>query len=232
MFLIAQHLKDLIDDLIARTSNVEKILSWVPTLALEDFTVLCVLHADGPLVAFDHFSELDRVFQRKRIVQLAHRYEARLLIDSTGFGDPVCDELYRENVRVEGYKFTNATKKDLIENLSIMIEKQQLTIPNIPQLINELKLYGYKTTASGNVQYGTPEGYHDDCVVALALAAWQLKRSPPSGNRRRLRYLLNQVFQKLLLRYFNAPVIKSNAPNKGKTANQESSGTDGDAVGP
>jgi hypothetical protein len=148
---------------------------------LEDFTVLAVLDADGRLVAFDRFSELDWVFQRKRIVQLVQRYDARLLIDSTGVGDPVCDELYRENVRVEGYKFTNATKKDLIENLSIMIENQQLTIPNIPELINELKLYGYKTTASGNVQYGAPEGYHDDCVVALALAAWQLKHSPPPG---------------------------------------------------
>ena len=145
---------------------------------LEDFTVLCVLDMDGHLCAFDRFSQLDWVFQRKRIVQLAQQYNARLLIDSTGVGDPVCDELYRENVRIEGYKFTNATKKDLIENLSIMIENGQLTIPQIPELINELKLYGYKTTRSGNVQYGAPEGYHDDCVVALALVAWQLKRIP------------------------------------------------------
>jgi hypothetical protein len=148
---------------------------------LEDFTVLCVLDMDGHLCAFDRFSQLDWVFQRKRIVQLAERYNARLLIDSTGVGDPVCDELYRENVRVDGYKFTNATKKDLIENLSIMIENQQLTIPQVPELINELKLYGYKTTPSRNVQYGAPEGYHDDTVIALALAAWQLKRAPPPG---------------------------------------------------
>ena len=134
---------------------------------------------DGHLCAFDRFSELDWVFQRKRIVQLAQRYDARLLIDSTGVGDPVCDELYRENVHIDRYKFTNATKKDLIENLSIMIENGQLTIPQIPELINELKLYGYKTTPSGNVQYGAPEGYHDNWVVALALAAWQLKHTPP-----------------------------------------------------
>ena len=137
---------------------------------------ICV---DGHLCAFDRFSELDLVFQRKRIVQLAQGYDARLLIDSTGVGDPVCDELYRENVRIDRYKFTNATKKDLIENLSIIIENGQLTIPQIPELINDLKLYGYKTTPSGNVQYGSSEGYHDDCVVALALAAWQLKHSAP-----------------------------------------------------
>lgn len=63
----------------------------------------------------------------------------------------------------------------------MMIENQQISIPNIPELINELKLYGYKTTPSRNVQYGAPEGYHDDCVIALALAAWQLKHIPPPG---------------------------------------------------
>ncbi len=147
---------------------------------LHDFTALTVLDMDGRLVGFDRFSQLDWVFQRKRIVQLTQQYNnARLLIDSTGVGDPVCDELQRESVRVEGYKFTNASKKDLIENLSMMIENQQITIPPIPELINELKLFGYKTSASGNVQYGAPEGYHDDTVIALALAAWQIKHSNP-----------------------------------------------------
>ncbi len=146
---------------------------------LEDFTVLCVLDMDGHLCAFDRFNEIDWPFQRKRIVQLAQRYDARLLLDGSGVGVPVCDELYRQNVRMDGYKFTNATKKDLIENLSIMIENGQLTIPQVPELINELKLFGYKTTSSGNVQYGAPEGYHDDCVIALALTAWQLKHTTP-----------------------------------------------------
>jgi hypothetical protein len=105
-----------------------------------------------------------------------------LLIDSTGVGDPICDELHRENLRVEGYKFTNATKKDLIENLSIMIENQQLTIPQVPELINELKLYGYKTTSSGNVQYGAPEGYHDERCFSVGCLA---TKADPASRRRR-----------------------------------------------
>jgi hypothetical protein len=130
----------------------DKILAVNVDIAkLVDFTVLCVLDMDGRLCAFDRFNQIDWVFQRKRIVQLAQQYDARLLIDSSGVGGPVVDELYRENVRVESYKFTNASKKDLIENLSMMIENQQLTIPEIPDIINELKLFGYKTTPSGNV---------------------------------------------------------------------------------
>jgi hypothetical protein len=73
---------------------------------------------------------------------------------------------------VEGYKFTNASKKDLVENLSIQIENQQISIPNIPELIAELGLFGYKISPAGVTTYGAPEGYHDDTVIALALATW------------------------------------------------------------
>jgi len=144
-----------------------------------DCTVLSILDGEGHLCAFDRFSELDWVFQRRRIVNLATQYNARLLIDSTGIGDPIYDELNRERIRVDGYKFTQASKADLIENLSIMLENAQISYPNIPELINELKLFGYKMSAGGPAKYSAPEGYHDDCVISLALAAWQIKSSGP-----------------------------------------------------
>jgi len=142
----------------------------------QDYTVLCILDDSGHLCGFDRFSQLDWVFQRKRIVNLCQQYNSRLLIDATGVGDPLYDGLKREQLRVEGYKFTSASKKDLIENLSMMIDNRQISYPNIPELINELKLFGYTIGSTGLVQYGAPEGYHDDCVIALALAAWQLKQ--------------------------------------------------------
>ena len=37
-------------------------------------------------------------------------------------------------------------------------------------LTNELKRYEYQISPSGNITYGVPDGYHDDCVMALALA--------------------------------------------------------------
>lgn len=144
-----------------------------------DFTVLSVLDNEGHLCAFDRFNQIDWVFQRKRIVNLAERYKAEVLIDSTGVGDPIYDELRRMNLHVMGYKFTNASKKDLIENLSIRIENQEVSYPEIPILINELKLFGYTVSPSGIISYGAPEGYHDDCVISLALAAWQV--SKPRG---------------------------------------------------
>lgn len=139
-----------------------------------DYTVLCVIDNDGHLCAFDRFSRLDWVLMMERIVNLARKYNAHVLIDSTGIGDPIFDELSRMHVHVEGYKFTNASKKDLIENLSIMLDNDEVSYPDLPLLVNELKLFGYSVTAGGTVHYGAPESYHDDCVISLALAAWMV----------------------------------------------------------
>jgi hypothetical protein len=146
----------------------------------EDFTVICVLDQNGHLCHFDRFSQLDWVFQSKRIVDTCKRYNnARLLIDSSGVGDPIFDMLRRSGVAVEGYKFTNASKKDLIENLSIAIENHTISYPDIPVLLSELGLFGYKISPAGVTSYNAPEGYHDDTVIALALATWQNSR--PEG---------------------------------------------------
>jgi hypothetical protein len=148
---------------------------------LVDYTVTATLDQNGHLCGFDRFDTIQWPLIRARVANNARKYNnSRLIIDSTGVGEPNFEEFHRqENLSVEGFKFTNATKKELIENLSMMIENKQISIPNIPVLINELRLFGYKMSPSGLVQYSAPEGYHDDCVIALALAAWQNRRSDP-----------------------------------------------------
>jgi hypothetical protein len=77
---------------------------------------------------------------------------------------------------VKGFTLTNARKANLIDNLSIMLEENHISFPEIPALINELRLFTYEQLPSGLLRYGAPYSYHDDCVIALALAAWQQRR--------------------------------------------------------
>jgi hypothetical protein len=138
-----------------------------------DFNVYIVMDYNGHVCHFDRTSTLEYPFQEKRLVELSKMYNnARVLVDSTGVGEPVYDNLRRAGLNVEGYKFTNASKKDLIENLSIAIEHQLISYPDIPVLISELGLFGYKISPAGVTTYNAPDGYHDDCVIALALASW------------------------------------------------------------
>ena len=138
-----------------------------------DFTVITVLRQDTrAVVAWDRFNEIDWSLQKQRIVAMARRYGATVLIDSTGVGDPVFDDLRRAGIRIEGYHFTNESKAQLVEHLAMQIEQGLVTYPPIPELLNELESFEYELTRAGNIHYGAPEGGHDDCVISLALAVW------------------------------------------------------------
>jgi len=63
-----------------------------------------------------------------------------------------------------------------VENLALQISEKTIRYPDIPELLNELQIYTAEQLPSGNIRYGAPEGYHDDCVTSLALASWGLAK--------------------------------------------------------
>ncbi len=99
--------------------------------------------------------------------------DALILLDATGVGDPIFDELFNAGLNVEGYSLSsNMRKNALVQKLSIALEQGRISYPNIEVLVKELRDYGYKMSEGGNIRYSAPSGKHDDCVVALALACW------------------------------------------------------------
>jgi len=142
---------------------------------LTDFTVLTILDGDGNQVFFDRFNIIDWAVQKQRIIATCNKYNAKLLIDATGIGDPIFDDLRRSGLKVEGYKFTQESKKKLIESLMLAFEQERIKILNEPVQLNEIGIFEYRIGQSGTVHYSAPEGYHDDCVIALALANWRLQ---------------------------------------------------------
>jgi len=137
-----------------------------------DYTVICILDETGHVVAYDRFNELSWSIQKDRIKRLCGRYGAVAHIDSTGVGDPIVEELSLEGVQVVGLKFTNITKRQIIEGLAMGVERAEVSFPEIPELINELNIFTFEQLPSGMLRYGAPEGLHDDCVISLALAWW------------------------------------------------------------
>lgn len=138
----------------------------------EDFTVSFVVREDTKMVvAWDRFQGVTWDMQVPRISALAKRYNnAKILIDSTGVGDPVYDTLKTAGARIDGYKFTNPSKEALVRGLMIALENNEITYPEIPELINELEAFEYTQGNTGIMRYNAPTGFHDDCVIALALA--------------------------------------------------------------
>jgi hypothetical protein len=143
----------------------------------QDFTVIIVMDKNSKrIVAFQRFNQISWPFQKKKIEATSKKFnDAEIMLDSTGVGDPIFDDLSKQGLRVKSFKFTNESKTNLIEDLAISIEQRELNFPNIPELVNELHSYGYESTPSGKLKYGAPSGLHDDCVIALALA-WKAQK--------------------------------------------------------
>ena len=90
--------------------------------------------------------------------------------DSTGIGDVVVESLQRSGVPMMGYNFTRPSKQALMERLASAIQTKTVRYPDGP-IRAELESFQYEYTAGG-VRYSAPDGMHDDCVMALALAVY------------------------------------------------------------
>ena len=91
------------------------------------------------------------------------------LVDSTGVGDPVLEDLQRHGgSHFRGFKFSAESKQKLMEGLVVAIQQGEIRFPSGP-IVAELEAFEYEYTRTG-VRYSAPSGMHDDCVCALALA--------------------------------------------------------------
>lgn len=145
----------------------------------DDYSVITVIDCNtGEVVYFSRFNRVDYSLQLDNyVVPTVRRYnDAHVVMDSTGVGNPILEEAVKRDISVEGYYFTNASKKELIDRTVVAIENRYITYPAISILLSELKVFSYEITKSRNVIYSAPEGKHDDCVISLCLAVWGAKR--------------------------------------------------------
>jgi len=140
--------------------------------------VLVILNVDREVVFVDRFHRIDWMFQIKRIATALARYgNAPVHVDSTGKGEPVHEALCEAGCNAWQYGFTNRSKAAIVDNLAILLERGMLTLPTPalwPEGIDELEAFQYSVTDLGTTRTSAPSGMHDDCVIALALAAWHL----------------------------------------------------------
>ncbi len=153
---------------------------------LQDFTVLDIMDADGKQIYMERFKDIDWQIQCERIRYVAERYnKAQIWVDATGVGDPIYEDLVNMGLNVQPYKFTNQSKKQLIQSLMISLEQEKIRILKKEDELgkvqyNEMVIFEYEMTSSGLIRYNAPEGFHDDCVIALALANWGVQNGGAS----------------------------------------------------
>ncbi len=145
---------------------------------LEDFTVIVVYDRETNNQMLQiRFNKLEWPYIRQRIKDVSRKYgNALVMLDSTGVGEPTYDDLVRMGVPVEGVKFTNTLKSDLINKLANWVELRHIKMLKLDETIQEFNNFSYDMSEKTNrVFYGAPVGFHDDIVIAHALAVHSLQ---------------------------------------------------------
>lgn len=148
----------------------------------KDFTavaVVCGTSERANLLALERFPHVTWAEQIARLGEIVDRYpNAILKCDQTGMGGPVIEQLrdLLANCTIHDVRFDANSKQGLIDGLSWIIERQNLRMAPHPELMRELAHFEATSTSSGHRRLGARSGYHDDLVIALALAVSGLPR--------------------------------------------------------
>lgn len=140
-----------------------------------DWTVGCGLDEFGRVSAFERWQRASWPVSIARIKATTNGLPA--LVDSTGLGDVVQDHLAPSG-NFEGFVFSAKTKQQLVEHLILGVQNGEAMFPE-GKIAEEMREFEYVATRTG-VRYEAPEGYHDDCVMSLALAYWHQKHGMKS----------------------------------------------------
>ncbi|WP_144034498.1 terminase large subunit domain-containing protein [Sphingobacterium sp. 1.A.5] len=103
------------------------------------------------------------------------------IVDSTGVGMPIFDELRLDIPNLYGFKFTKASKPQLIKELILAVEQGKIRY--CEEVSNEMLNFEYIYSSESNtIKYQAISG-HDDQVIALALS-WHMynKRTRKSNS--------------------------------------------------
>ena len=157
--------------------NIIPVLSTRPAVIyaidlgrINDYTVIIGLDDSKHMCYFQRF-KLPWTVTKERIKELPDNISK--VIDATGVGDPVYEDLSLTINNLVPFKFTGESKPRIITELIIAVQKGDIKYNQITA--DEMSTFEYKVAPSGAIKYSAMPGYHDDCVASLALVNSQWK---------------------------------------------------------
>lgn len=158
---------------------------------MQDYTVADIIDRHTwHQVAHDRFNQLSFAVIKQRIQQMIMAYSVKdngnaieVMIETNNQGKQVMedlilwamsDEMMRtHDIIIRPITTTSQNKSLLVSNFSMLCDMRVIRL--LPDTIQttELGIFTYKKTQSG-FTYSAPAGHHDDCVMALLFAYWEL----------------------------------------------------------
>ena len=159
------------------TENKGNLYGGLDIGRADDYTVLTILNSNYEMIYVNRWRHLEWSKIIDEVSEVIKHYNAKVMVEVNNQGD-VFFEMLQNRIynHVEPYVTSVKSKPIMIEDLSVLFENKEIKVLNQNWLIDELNAFTYVyNEKTRRVQYGAPQGVHDDGVMSLALAVQSIK---------------------------------------------------------
>ena len=150
-----------------------------------DYSVLTIMDERGNVIEVYRSNKKEWSIIIDDMVKILKKYNAFTYLEVNNIGDVIYEQIKKRHNRLYPFKTTSSTKQEIIEGLIFDINEQNISIPSkelFTPLYDELSVFTYEySPKTRNVKYASPIGFHDDCVMSLALCNYSRKQNKFKG---------------------------------------------------
>lgn len=151
-----------------------------------DYTVLTILNSEGEIVDFYRERQKSWDIIVSEVVMRLKKWRPVVFAEVNSIGDVLYEQIKKQYPSIQPFITNSDTKQNMIEDLIMCLNEEKLKLPS-PELngdlYKELSVFTYEySPKTRKIKYGSPNGFHDDCVISLALSYHSFKKKLTYGS--------------------------------------------------
>lgn len=151
----------------------EKYFAGIDVGLISDATVLTIFDKVGNMVRYYRWQNIETPVLIKKILELNKMWGFhRIMIENNNQGLPIYQALKVEISNIDSINTNSKTKPEMINNLIHIFNMMEFKCCKDDYLRIELEGFIFKQTDSGVIRFMADSGFHDDCVMSMAIGRY------------------------------------------------------------
>jgi hypothetical protein len=176
-------------DIIDEPKKDEFYYGGIDIGLINDASVLSILDGSGNLIKYYRWENIEAPELMNQIEDINKKWKfKKILIENNNQGLTIYQDLKRRIKCLESFNTNQKTKPEIINKLIHLFNTKEIKIIKDDYLRIELEAFIFKQNNNGGLKFMADNGFHDDCVMSLAIARWCYENKKVDNNYFRIHY--------------------------------------------
>lgn len=167
----------------------KKYFAGIDIGIINDASVLSIIDEEGNLIKYYRWENTEAPELIESIQDINRKWKfQKVVIENNNQGLTIYQDLKRKMSNIEDFNTNGKTKPEIINRLIHLFNMKEIKVFRDEYLRVELEAFIFKQRDNGAIKFMADNGFHDDCVMSLAIARWAFENRNWDKNIFRIRY--------------------------------------------